>query len=327
MPGWPGTSAPTRRPAVTVTPATGPWSCGTGTAGRGGVVTPPRAYINSPLDQGVVAVAATSGSNAWVLAARGIDEVDYTDALHLTGRQMGRAGPARCRDPDGGRAFPDAAVGVRRTVLVRAARLLRALQRRNLEARVVPVQRHRDRCPFRRATCGSAAAATARPPWHRALERAAGGTPPRCPDLGLPASDLLWANINGLADVGPRDVWADITTANDASANPPGTILLHWNGKAWSRVAFPYAGSASSPVASDGHGGIWLATANGAGDGTIAWFDHYAGGRWTRVEGPERRGRAAGGVLPELDSRYPLAVGGRRGRFRRRRRGHAHVRR
>ena len=66
--------------------------------------------------------------------------------------------------------------------------------------------------------------------------------------------------------------------------------MLHWNGKAWSRVAFPYAGSASSPVASDGHGGIWLATASGAGDNTIEWFDHYAGGRWTRVRVPSGDG-------------------------------------
>ena len=109
------------------------------------------------------------------------------------------------------------------------------------------------------------------------------------PDLGLPASDLLWANINGLADIGPRDVWADITT-NDTSAKRPGTILLHWNGKVWSRVAFPYPGSASSPVASDGHGGIWLATASGVGDGTIAWFDHYASGRWTRIQVPSGEG-------------------------------------
>ena len=58
-----------------------PATCGNGDAGNGTVVvrhwdgrawrvvTPPRAYIDSPLDQGVAAVAATSGTNAWVLAA------------------------------------------------------------------------------------------------------------------------------------------------------------------------------------------------------------------------------------------------------------------
>ena len=71
--------------------------------------------------------------------------------------------------------------------------------------------------------------------------------------------------------------------------------MLHWNGRAWSRVAFPYLGSAFSPIASDSHGGIWLATASGAGGNTVMWFDHYAGGRWSRVKVPR-----GDGVQPEV---------------------------
>ena len=70
--------------------------------------------------------------------------------------------------------------------------------------------------------------------------------------------------------------------------------MLHWNGRAWSRVAFPYLGSAFSPIASDSHGGIWLATASGAGGNTVMWFDHYAG-HWTRVKVP-----SGGRVPPEV---------------------------
>ena len=202
---------------------------------------------------------------------------------------MGRAGPARRRDPGSGRPLPDPALGVRRTVLVRAARLRRALQRQNLDARVVPVQRHGDRCPLRRRRVGRR--------WRRrqaglGIEHWNGrrwhATP--LPDLGVPPGDLLWATISGLADAGPADVWADISTSDGASGNRPGTIILRWNGRAWSRVAFPYAGSASAPVASDGHGGIWLATVSGVGDSAIEWFDHYAGGRWTRVRVPRGEG-------------------------------------
>ena len=148
------------------------------------------------------------------------------------------------------------------------------------------------------------------------------------PDLGVPSSDLLWANVNGLADNGPADVWADITTPDDGSANSPGTILLHWNGRDWSRVAFPYGDSALSPVASDGDGGIWLATATSAGDNTTAWFDHYFGGRWTRVRVPSGDGEqpevfyltsipgtrslwAAGGVNFADDGEAILAYAGR----------------
>lgn len=62
-----------------------------GTAWR--AVTPPKAYINSPLDQGAGPVVATSASNAWIFAARGTQSVDYTDVLHWTGRKW--ANPVR----------------------------------------------------------------------------------------------------------------------------------------------------------------------------------------------------------------------------------------
>ena len=62
-----------------------------GTAWRSVAV--PKAYVNTPLDQGVGAVAATSAKNAWVFADRGTESVDYTDALHWTG--SGWARPVR----------------------------------------------------------------------------------------------------------------------------------------------------------------------------------------------------------------------------------------
>jgi hypothetical protein len=170
-----------------------PASCGNADTGNGTVVirhwdgrawravTPPRAYIDSPLDQGVAAVAATSGSNAWVLAARGTGTVAYTDALHLTGNGWAartRTGPTRCGDPDGRRPIPDSALGVRRTVLVRAARLRCALQRQSLDARVVPFQWHGDRCPVCHRRVGRRWRRRRSRPWHRALERAPMGRYP-----------------------------------------------------------------------------------------------------------------------------------------------------
>jgi hypothetical protein len=93
MPGWPGMSALTSRRAETKIQATAPWAVRHWDGKAWRVVVPPRAFINSPLDQGVAAVAASSGSNAWVLAARGTDEVACTDALHLTGTRW--ASPVR----------------------------------------------------------------------------------------------------------------------------------------------------------------------------------------------------------------------------------------
>jgi hypothetical protein len=253
------------------------------------VVTPPRAYIDSPLDQGVAAVAATSGSNAWVLAARGTDDVAYTDALHLTG--TGWAAPVRL----------EAAI---QTAVAPSPTQLWAFGEPSGSGPPGYFAHFNGRTwthgsfPFN----GTASAArSASDVW---VAGGGDGTAPLgiehwngrrwqatpLPDLGLPSSDLLWANVSGLADNGPRDVWADITTLDDASANSAGTILLHWNGKAWSRVAFPSGDSALSPVASDGDGGIWLATASSDGENTTAWFDHYFGGRWTRVRVPSGDG-------------------------------------
>ena len=286
-------------------------TCGDSNPGNGTVVvrhwdgrawrsaTPPGAYIDSPLDQGVVAVAATSGSNAWVLAGRGIDEVDYTDALHVTGNRWNA--PVRL----------DAAI---QTAVAPSPSQLWAFGEPSSSgpagyfAHFSGGSWTHGSFPF----SGTATAArSADDVWVGGGGNGTAGLgiehwnglrwgATALPDLGLPASDLRWASINGLADVGPRDVWADITS-NGTSANQPGTILLHWNGEAWSPVAFPYSGSASSPVASDGQGGIWLVTADDGGDGTIAWFDHYAGGRWTRSRVPSGEGEQ-----PEVSYLSPI---------------------
>jgi len=110
------------------------------------------------------------------------------------------------------------------------------------------------------------------------------------PPLGLGSGSALFVDILGLADIASNAVWADIGVLNSTGANPPGTIILHWNGRAWSRVRFPYVGNAVTPVAYDGHGGIWLVTAKGSGSNLTLWFDHDSGGRWTRVLVPRRNG-------------------------------------
>jgi len=253
------------------------------------VVAPPSAYLDSPLDQGVAAVAATSGANAWVLAARGADEVADTDALHLTGRRW--AAPVRL----------DAAIA---TAVAPSPTQLWAFGEPSRSGPPGYFAHFNGRTWREGSFPFSGTASAARSASDVWVGGGGDGTVPLgiehwdgrrwhvtpLPDLGVPPSDLLWANVNGLADDGPGDVWADITTQDDSGANRPGTILLRWNGRAWSRVAFPYGGSALSPVAADGHGGIWLATASSVGDNTTTWFDHYVGGRWTRVRVPSRDG-------------------------------------
>lgn len=251
------------------------------------VVTPPRAFINSPLDQGVGAVAGTSGANAWVLAARGTEQVDYTDALHWTGRRW--AAPVRLE------AAIQAAVAPSATQLWAFGQSDVNRQPGYFAHFTGKTWKHGS-FPL----VGTAAAArSAGDVWvggntmdSLGIEHWNGrqwhATP--LPHLGLGSGSALFVDVLGLADVASNDVWADIGVLNSTGANPPGTIILHWNGRAWSRVKFPYVGNALTSVAYDGHGGIWLGTATGTGNNLTVWFDHDAGGRWSRVKVPSRDG-------------------------------------
>jgi hypothetical protein len=280
-----------------------PASCGAGDAGNGTLVvrhwdgqawrpvTPPTAYVNSSLDQGVGAVAGSSAGNVWVLAARGAESAQYTDALHWTGRRWG--GPVRL----------DAAI---QSAVAPSATQLWAFGVGSGSAGYFAHWNGRGWAHGRFPVSGAAAAARSASDVWVGGDTAAGlgiehwnghrWRATRLPDLGLGAGNPF-ADILGIADIALDDVWADIGVLNSTGANPPGTILLHWNGRAWSRVKFPYVGNALTAVAYDGHGGIWLATSAGTGGNQTLWFDHYARGRWTRVKIPSRQGDQ-----PELDN-------------------------
>jgi hypothetical protein len=253
------------------------------------VVTPPGAYIDSPLDQGVAAVTATSTANAWVFAARGSEAVDHTDALHWTGRRW--AAPVRL----------DAAI---QAAVAPSATQLWAFGQPHGNGQPGYFAHFNGRGWTQGSFPLSGTAAAAR----SASDVWVGGDTAKglgiehwdgqrwhvtaLPNLGLGSGSALqlFADIFGFVDLGLDNVWADIGVLNATGANPPGTIIVHWNGKAWSRVKFPYVGDALTPLASDGHGGLWLATAAGTGSNVTLWLDHYSGRHWTRVKVPRRDG-------------------------------------
>jgi len=81
----------------------------------------------------------------------------------------------------------------------------------------------------------------------------------------------------------PVNVWA---TANNNQLSGS-IILLHWKGRGWGRITgmLPKA-ELAGPIASDGHGGLWL-EAYSAGTSSRKYFlEHYSGGKWTRYSLP-----------------------------------------
>lgn len=236
------------------------------------VVTPPKAFINSPLDRGAGPVVATSTSSAWVFADRGTDPF-YTDALHRTAK--GWAAP------------------VRLSTLITAAI---ALSPANVWAFGSDgyaghfngkTWAHRS-LPIGVAAAGATSASdiwaggltsagqAAIEHWNGHAWRA---TP--LPDLGAGSGGVFpdLPFFQGIAAITPRDAWADISVLGDVGT----TYLLHWNGKKWTRAPFPYAGFANTPVVPDGHRGIWLSIDTGPAPRTSLWFCHYANRRWTKT--------------------------------------------
>ncbi len=100
------------------------------------------------------------------------------------------------------------------------------------------------------------------------------------PKIAVPNGDQMFPGAVDAATV--ADIWVIVSVGPSAGRGPVTAVLLHWNGKAWSKATVPKGVSLSS-LASDGHGGAWLAAA-----GAATAIYHYSGGRWTHVPNPVR---------------------------------------
>jgi len=87
----------------------------------------------------------------------------------------------------------------------------------------------------------------------------------------------------------PSDAWATLARGGPGTPSP---VLLHWNGRHWSRVSGRLPQDALlGALCSDGHGGLWLAAA----DGRTEVLLHFSGGRWSSARVP-----TSGGRLPDV---------------------------
>jgi hypothetical protein len=87
----------------------------------------------------------------------------------------------------------------------------------------------------------------------------------RWSNVSLP--DVGQGGLNGVAAVGPDDVWAvGQTIPSSGGEYDVRPLLLHWDGTAWSRVVAPTDGSASlSAVTAIPGGGLWAVGSQGPG--------------------------------------------------------------
>jgi hypothetical protein len=125
----------------------------------------------------------------------------------------------------------------------------------------------------------------------------------------VPRGAVASSYLTDIIALAPDDVYATGENANPL-AGP--AVLLHYNGRTWSRVG-ESTGFVSIPgeqLASDGKGGLWIPAQNpGAAseEGSNARLIHYSGGRLTAVALPG--GAASGSVSRIPGTAEALAAG------------------
>ncbi|MHA4813800.1 hypothetical protein ACXZ65_05520 [Streptomyces aculeolatus] len=119
---------------------------------------------------------------------------------------------------------------------------------------------------------------------------------PRLAGLRLSVTDLL--------PTAPDDIWL---TGHDYGAGgppgkPPGVVLRHYDGTAWSDVAAPFTVGSLGAIAPDAAGRPALIAGWDFWDGASAHYLRWDGTAWTSERGPA----AAQGVTPVMSALAPI---------------------
>jgi hypothetical protein len=123
--------------------------------------------------------------------------------------------------------------------------------------------------------------------------------------------------VSGVDALSPTNAWAVgyecVANCTDTSTGPrtTDTMILHWNGTAWSQVASPSPGSLVNELTSvsgSSSSDIWAAGESGAsGSGPLSLVLHWDGTAWSQVTSPNA-GAADEGWLYGVSAASPTAA-------------------
>ena len=110
--------------------------------------------------------------------------------------------------------------------------------------------------------------------------------------------------LTGILALSRHDVYATANGFREDEGGP--TVLLHWDGHRWSKVAggdFGFGGLPVQQMSSDGHGGLWLPMPGTSSE--KSYLLHYSGGHLTAATlpgGPFRISIYTVALIPGTDS-------------------------
>lgn len=145
------------------------------------------------------------------------------------------------------------------------------------------------------------------PSWHTILS-VPNGTKSNLVDTVI-ATGKTSSYLTDIIALAPNNVYA---TGEDANPLAGPAVLLHFNGRTWSRVAASsgFISIPGRPLASDGKGGLWIAAQNpgvASEEGSDARLIHYSAGKLTAVALP---GGAASGTVSRIPGTAAALAGG-----------------
>jgi hypothetical protein len=129
----------------------------------------------------------------------------------------------------------------------------------------------------------------------------------------LPAAQKTHLNdpaVTGVFAVSKNSVYATGNGNQEDDGGP--MVLLHWNGRTWSKVAgglFGFDVQPVQPIASDGHGGLWIPMGGPEG-GSDAHLLHYSGGRLTTAAVPGGPSRTRVATVARIPGTSEVLAGG-----------------
>jgi hypothetical protein len=248
----------------------------------------PKAYVNSPTEMWVDAVAARSASSAWVMNETGTEVSSSTAVLHWTGKKWGalttlpaEVFAAVAPSPKDAWAF-----GATPTITPYAAHY----NGRTWSPVPFPIEgvSAYSLSPAYIWVIGNPVS-TSHGPFAIMLFNGKTWRTTPLPSLRLKATQTAIAT--GIAAANPKNAWADgmIVSTQGAVTPPLSPFLLHWNGTNWSVVKVPYVNlQATGAIAEDNQGGVWIgATAPASATGEVrGYILHYRDGQWSKQAAP-----------------------------------------
>jgi hypothetical protein len=119
---------------------------------------------------------------------------------------------------------------------------------------------------------------------------------------------LLYPALFGVAATSARDAWA--VGQYQSASGPLRTLIMHWNGKAWTVMRSPVRIATLDGVAATSASNVWAVGFSGNWQASHALVLHWNGQAWRQVPAPDQPGNGIFWGVAATSARNAWVVSG-----------------